>query len=220
MSKLHSDIDVCGYFRFLNNDEEYFELKSEYDYQDIINALCKDIVIDLKSVYLSKIDMLGWHIDVVPNSKQHDVEIGIIDIQDKDTLCINKIRETIGPRKYLRSLMCSYRNKKQNMQLISTRVDEMMQNYCGWRAVKGDGNCYYRAVYFSLFEQLIVNRQNDLFLKLIERFDTIEYLDRSENDDHIELLEMLESAAGKWIYCVMQPQLLTDSYGRICVSLS
>ena len=140
--------------------------------------------------------MLGWHIDIIPNSKQHDVEIDIIDIQHKDTLCINKIRETIGPRKYLQSLICSYMNKKQNKQLITTRVDEMMQNYCGWRSIKGDGNCYYRAVYFSLFEQLIVNRDHETFLKIIEKFENIKYADGNENDDHIEMLEMLESAAG------------------------
>ena len=49
-------------------------------------------------------------------------------------------KENVGPREYLSSLSEKY---KFNASIVS-KVEAMQAGYCGWRAVRGDGNCYYR----------------------------------------------------------------------------
>ena len=53
---------------------------------------------------------------------------------------------------------------------VRYRVDELSMNYDSWRKIRGDGNCYYRAVAYSYLENLIRSKHSDLlnYIKLLE----------------------------------------------------
>ena len=46
----------------------------------------------------------------------------------------------------------------------------------GWREVRGDGNCYYRAIYFSIMERVIGRQEfaSTLLLEMHTKFEEIE----------------------------------------------
>ena len=119
------------------------------------------------------------------------------DIQHGDVISIRKRRGMVGPRKYLKSLSCS-----QKSPIPSDRFTQLNKTYCGWRAIKGDGNCYYRAVYFSLFEQIIFRKQYSFFGRLYEKFEHLCFTDPDEHDEHLELLDALQQASSK--ICVVE----------------
>jgi hypothetical protein len=181
MSIISGDTPVTGYFPFLNF-EENFILKDGLNYDGIVSTLCKEIAVNANNIGLTRVDKMGWHTTIVKERPRLDIELGIIDILPNSCIAICKLRDNVGPRKYIKSL---------SAHSDQTRVSELMNNYCGWRTIKGDGNCYYRAVYFSLFEQIIVRRQYRLFGKLRDKFSSIHFDDEADQEEHEEFLEIL-----------------------------
>lgn len=181
MSRIQGNVPVIGYFPFLSF-EENFSLTNGMGYDTIVSLFCKEIAVNINNIILSRVDKLGWHSSIIKDKPQLDIELGIIDIQPGDRIVVSKQRDTVGMRKYLKSL---------NIYSDNSRVSELMNNYCGWRSIKGDGNCYYRAVYFSLFEQIIARKQFNLFGNLHNKFSSVIFEDEADQEEHQEFLDLL-----------------------------
>ena len=179
-----------GKFRFLNAVENV-KLQQDSTYEDIIYSLCKDIAVDTGSISLSRMDSLGWHREIVKDYSEPNVEISIIDLQNDDVISVNRLQDVIGPRKYLKSI------KSERLHRGMELMERLESRYCGWRPIKGDGNCYYRVVYFSLFEQLIYRKRFTVFKVLHDMFSAIHFQDEDEQTDHLELLGALIAASSK-----------------------
>lgn len=80
--------------------------------------------------------------------------------------------------------------------MLADKVAKMSQNYIGWRGIRGDGNCYYRAVYFSVFEQLIVDNRRDAMHLIVDIFGRVTFDDEREQHNHSLLMQMLMEACG------------------------
>jgi hypothetical protein len=187
MSILPKAIAVTAIFNFLDSHEDV-SLPVKTDYGGILSALCRDIAVDPSSLYICKVDSSGWNIDISPESMHSESDIGVADIVNNDILSVNKRGTPIGPRKLLKSLL-----KGAN----SNQIIEIQRKCCGWRPVKGDGNCYYRAVYFSLFEQIIVRKQQAEGFKFVhEIFSQVKLTDDFEREEHESLLDTLLDASG------------------------
>ena len=157
-------------------------------YEDIITTLCKDIAVDTSSLTLTRVDALGWHCDIVKMNPDF-VEISLIDLQMNDIISVNRLQDAVGPRKYVKSI------KSGRTASVSEWADQLMERYCGWRPIKGDGNCYYRAVYYGLFEQLIYRKRFGIFKTIHAMFSTLRYEDADEQNDHSLLLDVLLAAS-------------------------
>lgn len=79
------------------------------------------------------------------------------------------------------------------MELIAKAVD-LSEVYSGFRRIKGDGNCYYRAVMFSYMEQLIALTNRDLQRQLIDQFSNKLW---ETKGDHTHLIQYLSKMHGK-----------------------
>lgn len=68
------------------------------------------------------------------------------------TLTLRSTRDPIGPRQRISELKLLTRHNKSMMRKVS-QLEPL--GYCGWRAIRGDGNCYYRAVMTGFFELVL-----------------------------------------------------------------
>jgi ubiquitin thioesterase protein OTUB1 len=115
--------------------------------------------------------------------------------------------------------------------------DYLSQSYSSYRAIRGDGNCYYRAFLYALCEKLYAERGNEL--KRIEHYilssiDTVETYgyDRftiepfheemmdlfkkisssTDNHDFSEIHHLLNEENATSDYCVWYLRVITSTY--------
>jgi len=84
------------------------------------------------------------------------------------------------------------------------KVRELIQcRYVGWRRVRGDGNCFYRAVGFGFLEKLVQASEQDRLRwtsTFLGNLRTLSYEDPSEQAAHANLVEHFERlrSSGGW----------------------
>ena len=66
--------------------------------------------------------------------------------------------------------------------------------YPSWRKIGGDGNCYFRAVYFGLFEQIVSSGDPSHWGPILDCLKIAEFKNPSEEADHKTLLTVLAEA--------------------------
>jgi len=69
------------------------------------------------------------------------------------------------------------------------------RGYVGFKRIRGDGNCYYRAVIFGLIEQIVMHKQYMRFATLAMIFRRVKYDDESHQRQHHRLIIFLEENA-------------------------
>jgi hypothetical protein len=74
--------------------------------------------------------------------------------------------DNIGVPSKLHVLSGSY----ESDSAIKKKIAILQEVYEGWRSIRGDGNCYYRAVIYGLIEQIIRSRKREKLLILREKF--------------------------------------------------
>jgi hypothetical protein len=156
------------------------------------------------------------------------------DLKDDDCVVLSRTADSVRPRRLLPCLLqeiLMYQVltllrildddqlhsviTKQIKALESTFLENsspgLSRGYCGYRNLRSglsygdDGNSYYRAVYFSLFEQIIIHNRHHLFGHLHDLFRTHGFMtdggvaaDKVEFDeDFEEFLTTLNCAASK-----------------------
>lgn len=62
--------------------------------------------------------------------------------------------------------------RQQNNRAMRQQIRELGEHYPRWRRVRGDGNCYYRAVMFGLVERSLADAQvMQALIKILENID-------------------------------------------------
>ena len=84
----------------------------------------------------------------------------------------------------------------------------MSATYHGYRSIRGDGNCYYRAICFGLFEQIIERREPRRFRRLRAILGSVAgdirtQFGEAEHAHHLQLLACLGEAAGDAMMMMM-----------------
>jgi hypothetical protein len=74
-------------------------------------------------------------------------------LHDDDTLTIRSNRDNVGPPCRISVLGAEYSGNKD----LQYKTKELNLYYSGWRKIRGDGNCYFRAVIFGYIENIISN---------------------------------------------------------------
>ena len=84
----------------------------------------------------------GWSTEVcaVSHSDSADVCITISELNTNDVISVRTSRHNVGAKISLDLLSATY---KYN-QSLQTKIQHLKIVYRGWRAIRGDGNCYYR----------------------------------------------------------------------------
>ena len=75
------------------------------------------------------------------------------DLVQSDCICVRLLLDIVKGRSSLESLASLVQCNKNKMYKVTEQIGRSFEF---WRAVRGDGNCYYRAIYFSIVEQIII----------------------------------------------------------------
>ena len=125
----------------------------------------------------------------------------------------------VGPKLFLSCLM-SDNHENENLR---GKLQQMSLTYEGFRTIRGDGNCYYRAVCFGLLEQIIEQGA-------LRHFQRIEVILRSLTNDirrvygldacahHRTLLTSLAEAASKYL-CLFLNAIFTNNLNVVSFGL-
>ena len=117
------------------------------------------------SLKISILDDQGWSQDVTSgNFSIVANQIALLQTQSKGkgkgaegslpclTITLRSVRDPFGPRARLSELCVISRHNK----LMRQKVEQLGPlGYAGWRPIRGDGNCYYRAIMTGFFELVL-----------------------------------------------------------------
>jgi hypothetical protein len=141
-------------------------ITSDLTYDEVLKEACElfKLYFQWKDMCLVKRDVLGWNIKIYPEI--HNSNLTTINPEGNnkiklwgllETTDILELRRTkgafLGGRFYLKEIMLM---DKFN-QSIKQKVCQLNENYIGYREIRGDGNCYYRAVFCGIVERIITS---------------------------------------------------------------
>ncbi len=157
---------------------------------------------------LVRLETSGWNVKLT----QAQSDIGVISSLSEDNMNNNvfELRKLVGANvggKYRLSVLAD----EDHNPSIKDKVDQLSQLYEGFREIRGDGNCYYRAVVYGIMELIINSPRRHLHLRSwISLFKSIvfnreERLCMEYERKHRQLLKSLSQAAGNIYYaCCIQ----------------
>ena len=171
MATIVQDIYVTVFF-IASKSQEGFLLEEGLEYDDITNAIFEDEHLNKHAngeLMLSVPNKLGWEYQLVDSeaSKLSSFVIDVADLNDHDTIFIRVRNDRVGGRKLLTSLL----NEHERTPVLKSRFKYLCSTYCGYRPMRHDGDDYFRAVYFALFESIIITGRREIFQPIIERFN-------------------------------------------------
>lgn len=83
----------------------------------------------------------------------------------------------IGGRFYMEHLSDT---EKFNNNVVE-KVTKLVDSYIGYRQIRGDGNCYYRAVIFGLIENLVETSRHGVFEQLASLLRGVDAIDQGDD---------------------------------------
>lgn len=150
--------------------------------------------IDPKTSWATEIINMGATV----NDYKNGFVMKSMGLQDNDLLALRSCKDIVRAKQCLPTL--NMKGSIKNNELLRHKIDLMMTRYSSWRAVKGDGNCYYRAVYFSLFEQLLLEHKVGIILKIKKLFEKLTFPNAIDRLNHADLLKYFEKFQSKlWV---------------------
>ena len=181
-------------------------LRAGTDYETIVNAAMTTFDIprsQYQDFHFYSMSTEGWAYELKGQiaTKREDQHVQKFqtkyivasDLNDSDMILIAALKDNICPRQRLDVIAAD----NQYNASIQTKVKELEVRYDGWRGIRGDGNCFYRAVIFGLLEQLVITENRSAFDELRRKFQEADTHQFSFDDsrDHQDLLTKLEAAA-------------------------
>lgn len=133
---------------------------------------------------MHRLDSKGWSVEVSDSDEPPSSSaVSIAKLNDDDILTFRRvIHGVVGPRVEIQNASLSHHQTTVTATDKSTdssfnKFAVLAQQYRGLRKIKGDGNCYYRAVYVGLLEQIVnssdrarkFRRLSDLIAKVIDQ---------------------------------------------------
>jgi Peptidase C65 Otubain len=82
-------------------------------------------------------------------------------------------------------------NSLLTLLLLLLLIHVQYDRYTDLRSVRGEGNCYYRAVAFAAIEHLIVHGNEDKLQDITVAFTQVDYRNEYHNEAHNRLIECL-----------------------------
>jgi hypothetical protein len=166
----------------------------------------------------------GWSRDLTENClKTCDLCMSLFDVRDGDVIEVRRELGAAVGSKYRLSFLAAF---DQHSALVGARVEELVETYPGYRRIRGDGNCYYRAMVFGLLEQVIQRGDLQDFRHLYDVFNGVDIasylinvplltIEQLVNNHANLLLKLGEAAEGRAWRSVpeFEADVLTESTG-------
>lgn len=86
--------------------------------------------------------------------------------------------ETIKTIGYYWEHISTLRDEFKYSDVYKANIDRLKKTYCGWKRVRGDGNCYYRSVISTYFQKIFHFNQPESYISdFIDSLTRIGYAD-------------------------------------------
>lgn len=175
----------------------------------------------LEDARLFVMDTTGWCLEVMNRgATAADYKNGLVlstgDLRDGDVVTLRGAKDAIRSRQALVTL--AHRGTVQNNELLAHKLELMQTRYIGWRGVRGDGNCYYRAVYFSLFEQILVDKtQRGIIRKIADILRPLQFTNVLDKLNHADLMCAFDAAIDddRWLTIAQFESELLDLHSGL-----
>lgn len=139
----------------------------------------------------------GYCVRILPSTSDDGVE-GIFpdDLDNNNIVLFRRRAENVSAKCYFEAYAAQV---KHNVSLSAKIVRMAETCFAAWRGIRGDGNCYYRSIYFGFLEQLVLMnpRSPDHFDALISSMSMVHYASVMENQQHAAAMQYLRQARGK-----------------------
>jgi hypothetical protein len=164
-------------------------------YIDVLTTVMADVTCNVPSPVMYAVDSNGWCREISREGKySNSCECSLFDLSDGS---IVEIRELATASVGGRFRMALIADADRNNDSLFYKVKSLCKTYAGYKKIRGDGNCYYRAVVYGALEQIIKERNRQAFRFMYETFKSVLFSNREHNTDHNELLAAFAAAAGK-----------------------
>ena len=190
---------------------ELCNIEKSLEYDEVLQIFCNEID-ELENcivnISINK-ELLGYCVPIyksIPNTIQQ-YEATLSSIVNNDTLIITRSCDILSMKYHISLLKQLFTNKVLIRELTPIMSNKICYRsfpiicFQYWNAFKpeNDHNNYYRSVYFSIFEQIILEDKFEYFLilhNIIQEYVLEEYID----DDMSEVMKSLLLASSKFIY--------------------
>ena len=98
--------------------------------------------------------------DISLSDNNIDLYFEFTNLKINSIIRVGGLRENIGPRAKLLVIAGAQRYNKPYLD----KIKQLSKIYDGYREIRGDGNCYYRAVAFGILEYLIITGKSIIHL--------------------------------------------------------
>lgn len=173
---------------------------SPSEFSDSIRRVFKGLVSEDICFFVHDSD--DWSIEIscdAPHSTP--TSFSIYDLRDGHEVYLRALSGNVGEK--FRLMHLAPEQREFNPSLYD-KVQDLTDQYVGYRKIRGDGNCYYRAVAFGLLEQLIITGHRDGFQYVHDCFKNLQFADDNLTANLAVLKEKLLAAAGKLLYFVRE----------------
>lgn len=129
------------------------EVQKGSNYHDLCAIVASHLTENDDDITLYKVERDGFHclIDDCHQTNGAQTQMTVAVFDDYDELIVRFLKDKVGVFLSLENLIIEFKYNKFKVAKVRTLQD----GYVGWRKVRGDGNCYYRANIFGIIEQLI-----------------------------------------------------------------
>jgi len=95
----------------------------------------------------------------------------------------------VGPKKQISSLEEECRFNAGKLR----KIRRLAQTYSDWRAVRGDGNCFYRTVIFGAIEAFMAAGDRQRLNSMLESLQQVQYPSAREQKAHEQLVQVMRT---------------------------
>lgn len=175
-------------------------VNTESSYDEVLETACDALDCGgdaVTSMMLVKLEQSGWNRKIEYETLVLDVH-GLWGIfKEGDVAQIRKITTAFLGGRYPLSILA---NMDKHNQSLQKKVLGMADNFEGYLEIRGDGNCYYRAVLVGILELAILDdNRHECFQDIVEVFNRVTFADDEDawKISHEGLMSVLTSARGK-----------------------
>lgn len=84
------------------------------------------------------------------------------------------------------------RDEFKYSEIYKANIKKLTKTYCGWKRVRGDGNCYYRSVISTYFQKIFhFNQPESRVYDFIESLSQVSIAEREYNQEIQELIDFV-----------------------------
>eukprot|EP01034_Spumella_vulgaris_P032113 gene32113-39663_t len=143
-------------------------------------------------VIILRVDPNGWCLEVTGEQEADPLEsVHYSSLAEGDSLEVRRFGVAFVGGRFRLSVIAA--SEKFNAAL-GDKVAQLSRDYTGFRRIRGDGNCYYRAVIYGLIEFIITTGRREVFNKVIGVFGEVEFKQQTFVDAHNIMLQKLRDA--------------------------